>query len=93
MIRTDREITDLSEIESILNNAMVCRIGMADAGEPYIVPVCFGYMDGKIYLHSAMSGKKITLLENTPGATLKLTSVTASYLVSSRVHRRCDTKV
>jgi nitroimidazol reductase NimA-like FMN-containing flavoprotein (pyridoxamine 5'-phosphate oxidase superfamily) len=66
MIRTDREITDLSEIESILNNAMVCRIGMADAGEPYIVPVCFGYSDGKIYLHSAVSGKKITLLEKNP---------------------------
>ncbi len=66
MRRTDREITDLAEIESILKNATVCRIGMADGGEPYIVPVCFGYSNGKIYLHSAMSGKKITLLEKNP---------------------------
>ena len=59
MRRTDREITDLIEIESILNDAIVCRIGLADGGEPYIVPVCFGYLDGTIYLHSAMAGKKI----------------------------------
>jgi nitroimidazol reductase NimA-like FMN-containing flavoprotein (pyridoxamine 5'-phosphate oxidase superfamily) len=66
MRRTDREITDLAEIESILNNAVVCRIGLADGGEPYIVPFCFGYMKGMIYLHSGLSGKKITMLEKNP---------------------------
>jgi len=35
--RTVREITDMGEIESILNEASVCRIGLADGGEPYIV--------------------------------------------------------
>ena len=66
MRRTDREITDLLEIESILNAATVCRIGLADGGEPYIVPVCFGYIDGIFYLHSAMSGKKIAMLKKNP---------------------------
>jgi nitroimidazol reductase NimA-like FMN-containing flavoprotein (pyridoxamine 5'-phosphate oxidase superfamily) len=66
MRRIDREITDLFEIESILNDVTVCRLGFADGGEPYIVPVCFGYMDGTIYLHSALSGKKIAMLEKNP---------------------------
>ena len=57
---------NLPKIESILNKAIVCRIGMADGGEAYSIPVCFGYSDGKIYLHSAMSGIKITLLEKNP---------------------------
>ena len=63
MRRTEREITDLFEIESILNNAAICRIGLADGGEPYIIPVCFGYRDKTIYFHSALAGKKISMLE------------------------------
>jgi nitroimidazol reductase NimA-like FMN-containing flavoprotein (pyridoxamine 5'-phosphate oxidase superfamily) len=66
MRRSDREITDLLEIESILNAATVCRIGLADSGEPYIIPVCFGYFHGTIYIHSTVSGKKIAMLEKNP---------------------------
>jgi hypothetical protein len=66
MRRSDKEITDIIEIESILNCASVCRIGLADDGDPYIVPVCFGYTDGRIYFHSALSGKKIAMLEKNP---------------------------
>jgi hypothetical protein len=63
MRRIDRQITDIFEIESILTSATVCRIGLADANEPYIVPVCFGYMNKIIYFHSAVFGKKISMLE------------------------------
>jgi nitroimidazol reductase NimA-like FMN-containing flavoprotein (pyridoxamine 5'-phosphate oxidase superfamily) len=40
MRRKDFEIAGVSEIESILNAASVCRIGFADGSESYIVPVC-----------------------------------------------------
>ena len=59
MRRKDREITDRAEIEAILNEARVCRIGLADGGEPYIVPLCFGYEEGAVYLHSAPEASKI----------------------------------
>ena len=45
---------------------MVCRIGLADGSEPYIIPVCFGYLTGTIYLHSSLSGKKIAIIEKNP---------------------------
>jgi nitroimidazol reductase NimA-like FMN-containing flavoprotein (pyridoxamine 5'-phosphate oxidase superfamily) len=60
MKRTDREITNIVEIESILNASMVCRSGLADGSEPHIIPVCFGNLPGIIYLHSFLSGKKLT---------------------------------
>jgi len=66
MRRKDREITDRAEIEAILKKALVCRIGLADGGEPYIVPLSFGYEDGAVYLHSAVEGKKIAMLEKNP---------------------------
>ena len=66
MRRHDREITDLPEMESLLNEATVCRLACADDGKPYIVPLSFGYREGVIYLHSAHKGRKITLLKKNP---------------------------
>jgi uncharacterized protein len=63
MRRDDREIIDRSEIESILQNTMVCRIGLAIDDEPYVVPVSFGYENRTIYFHSARIGKKISMLK------------------------------
>ena len=66
MRRKDREITDRAEIEGIIREATVCRIGLADSNEPYVVPLSFGYGDGAVYLHSAPEGKKIDMLKKNP---------------------------
>ena len=66
MRRKDREITDRQEIEAILAEAMVCRIGLADESGPYVVPVSYGYEDGSLYIHSAPEGKKVALLAKNP---------------------------
>jgi nitroimidazol reductase NimA-like FMN-containing flavoprotein (pyridoxamine 5'-phosphate oxidase superfamily) len=66
MRRKDREITDRAEIEAILREATVCRIGLADGGEPYVVPLSFGYEDGAVYIHSAPEGTKIALMVKNP---------------------------
>ncbi|MCP4347165.1 MAG: pyridoxamine 5'-phosphate oxidase family protein [Desulfobacterales bacterium] len=62
MIRKDREITDIKEIESIIEKSLVCRLAMANEGFPYIVPMCFGYEDNSLYFHSASKGKKLDIL-------------------------------
>ena len=66
MRRKDREITDRKAMEAILESAEVCRIGLADSGEPYVVPVCFAYQDNAIYFHSALAGKKMEMLAKNP---------------------------
>jgi uncharacterized protein len=66
MRRNDREITNRTEITAILAEAQVCRLALADGKEPYIVPVCFGYEEGALYLHSAHEGKKISMIRNNP---------------------------
>jgi nitroimidazol reductase NimA-like FMN-containing flavoprotein (pyridoxamine 5'-phosphate oxidase superfamily) len=64
--RKNREIADRTEIESILHEATVCRIGLSDGGVPYVVPVRFGYEDGAVSIHPAPEGKKIALVEKNP---------------------------
>jgi nitroimidazol reductase NimA-like FMN-containing flavoprotein (pyridoxamine 5'-phosphate oxidase superfamily) len=57
--RRDREIADRGEIDRIIRSSLVCRIAMADEGEPYVVPVSFGYDDQALYIHTAKTGRKL----------------------------------
>ncbi len=66
MRRKDREINDFKEIESIIRSADVCRLGMLDDDEVYVVPVNFGYSNRTLYIHSARSGRKIDILKRNP---------------------------
>jgi nitroimidazol reductase NimA-like FMN-containing flavoprotein (pyridoxamine 5'-phosphate oxidase superfamily) len=74
----DREITSFDEIIAVLDKCAVIRLAMlagrADAVEPYIVPVSFGYrVDGgesqkslALFFHSAKEGKKVVALNKNP---------------------------
>ncbi len=64
MRRKDKEVTDPSIIQELLSTAEVCRVAMVDeGGEPYIVPLNYGYRDNALYVHSAAVGRKIDLLK------------------------------
>ncbi len=63
MRRVDKEITSRAEIDSIIRACQVCRLAFAVGGEPYVVPVCFGYDGERLYFHTARSGKKIDFIQ------------------------------
>ncbi len=62
MRRKDKEITDTAFLEEILSKAMVCRLGLCEGNQPYVVPLCFGYKDNALYFHCAEQGKKLDIL-------------------------------
>ncbi len=66
MRRADKEVVDLDEVRSILNAASVCNLAMCDEGQPYIVPLCFGYEGSTLYFHSALEGRKLEVLRKNP---------------------------
>lgn len=66
MRRSDREIKDRSAIDRILRGSQVCRIGLAVDGQPYVVPVCFGYDGNCLFFHSASNGRKIDMIRRNP---------------------------
>ena len=63
MRRKDREITDKSIINKIIQKSLVCHVGLVDGNRPYIIPMNFGYQNNTIYFHSALIGKKIDLIK------------------------------
>ncbi len=63
MRRKEKEITDITEIERIIKKADICRIGLVNGDEAYIVPVCFGYEGKAVYFHGASEGLKMELIK------------------------------
>ena len=61
-----QEIADGTELEAILEGAIICRVAMMDGERPYILPFNYGYRKGCLYIHSAPEGKKIDLLRENP---------------------------
>ena len=66
MRRKEKEITEKSAIEAVILQSIVCRLGLSDSNIPYIVPLCFGYQDGAIYVHGSLEGKKTDIIQRNP---------------------------
>ena len=63
MRKKEKEITEIDDIEKIIEKALCCRIGLVDDDEPYIIPVSFGYERNALYFHTALEGRKIGLIK------------------------------
>ncbi len=59
MRRKDKEIASYVEVEELLSNTLVGRLGTCSDNIPYITPVNYIYDNNKIYFHSAHEGRKI----------------------------------
>jgi nitroimidazol reductase NimA-like FMN-containing flavoprotein (pyridoxamine 5'-phosphate oxidase superfamily) len=62
MRRGEKEITDRAQIDAIIRRSQVCRLGLSDQGQPYVVPLCFGYDGRALYFHCAPEGRKLDIL-------------------------------
>jgi hypothetical protein len=54
------------EIDQFLTCARIGRIGLISKEGPYIVPVGFGYSDGKIFFHTCREGLKMEAIRSNP---------------------------
>jgi nitroimidazol reductase NimA-like FMN-containing flavoprotein (pyridoxamine 5'-phosphate oxidase superfamily) len=65
--RKDREITSINELLTIIDQCKVCRLGLSENDQPYIIPLNFGYVFANnaltLFFHSAHEGKKIDILK------------------------------
>jgi uncharacterized protein len=62
MRKSNREIKERSDIDSVIRRSQVCRLGLSEDGQPYIVPMNFGYDGSALYFHCAREGRKIDIL-------------------------------
>jgi len=53
-------------MEALLAKALVGRLGTCNRDEPYVIPICFLYVEDKICFHSNPQGKKLTNMKVNP---------------------------
>ena len=67
MRRANREITDPSRFQSILDQSNICQLALIDGDYPYVLPLNFGYdyQEGMLtlYFHCAREGKKLDCIK------------------------------
>lgn len=70
MRKREREITDLQEIRAILDSCKILHLGLSDNGQPYVVPLNYGYLlehdTLTFYLHGAAEGYKYDVIRGNP---------------------------
>jgi nitroimidazol reductase NimA-like FMN-containing flavoprotein (pyridoxamine 5'-phosphate oxidase superfamily) len=72
MRRKDKEIQDESDILAVIKKAKVCRLGMVEGEQPYVVPLCFGVQDNVLYFHCALKGRKNDTLRSNPNVCFEI---------------------
>ena len=72
MRRKDKEISNRSEIDEVIRGCRVCHLAFAVEGDPYVVPISFGYDGAALYFHTAREGKKIDCIEANPRTCFEL---------------------
>ena len=66
MRRRDKEVVSRAEIDAVIQEANVCRLGLAMDNRPYVVPISFGYDGEALYIHTAPKGKKLDYIGANP---------------------------
>lgn len=63
----DNKIFDIAEIEKIFAECKYCNMAMVTPdGEPYVIPMNFGYKNRTLYFHAGPKGQKLDFLRNNP---------------------------
>jgi nitroimidazol reductase NimA-like FMN-containing flavoprotein (pyridoxamine 5'-phosphate oxidase superfamily) len=66
--RSDRELTDATDIESVLRRGRFAAVAMCHEGEPYVVTLSYGYDPPAraLYFHVAPEGRKLDAIAEDP---------------------------
>jgi len=62
MRRKEKTMTT-EAIEAFIKNENILRLALSVDNMPYIVPLNYGYKDKTFYIHCALEGKKLDMLE------------------------------
>lgn len=66
MRRKDRECNEPEFLLAVLDGAEVMFLALFDDEFPYCLPVNFALADGRIYIHSALAGRKLDCVRRNP---------------------------
>jgi uncharacterized protein len=62
----ERGRTDRAELHAVLDEALICHLGVIVDGAPVVLPTCFGRVDEVLYLHGSSGARSLRTGASTP---------------------------
>lgn len=74
---SDQEVYKLpsmskQEVDNLLKCGRICRMALNDSPQPYIIPMDYVYVNGKMYFHFASYGRKVELFTKNPNVSVEV---------------------
>ena len=73
-------------IYRILDEALVCHVGFAVQGQPFVIPTTFGRIDDRLYVHGAAASRMLKALAGGAAVCVTVTLLDGLVLARSAFH-------
>lgn len=73
-------------IDAILDEALVCHVGFAVEGQPYVIPTIHGRMDDRLYVHGSAASRMLRTLSGGVPVCVTVTLIDGLVMARSAFH-------
>lgn len=84
--KTDRARYEWDTVVAVLDEALICHVGFAVGGRPWVVPFAFARVDEDLYLHGAVGNFALRTLAAGAEACITVTLLDGLVLARSAFH-------
>ncbi len=82
----ERGIYDRAVIEAILDEGLVCHVGFAIEGQPYVIPCVYARIGDRLYLHGSSASRMLRAIAAGAPACVTVTLLDGLVLARSAFH-------
>jgi len=82
----DRGVYDRAAIRAILDEGLVCHVGVVTDGQPFVIPCAYGRIDDRLYLHGSSASRLLRALAAGAPACATVTLLDGLVLARSAFH-------
>lgn len=84
--RPDRGAYDRSTVNAILDEALICHVGFAVDGQPFVLPTTHARVDDRLYIHGSVGARMLRTLRHGASVCVTVTLVDGLVLARSAFH-------
>ncbi|MBX2863711.1 MAG: pyridoxamine 5'-phosphate oxidase family protein [Leptolyngbyaceae cyanobacterium MAG.088] len=77
---------DLETVYSILDAGLICHVGFAMEGQPFVIPTAYGRLDNRLFIHGSPASRMLTSLQQGIDVCVTVTLLDGLVLARSAMH-------
>lgn len=77
---------DLETVYSILDSGLICHVGFAVEGQPFVIPTAYGRLENRLFIHGSPASRMLTSLQQGIDMCVTVTLLDGLVLARSAMH-------